>query len=128
MFWVEHQKTAITYHMKTKPLRSVTIYFGEERLGFSHKEVGTHSIWSGFYMELYLYKLYPETIMIMERWISSDLMRYIRIQVSDLSKDISTLMANKQDFYTIPEIEVVYHTPGHYNTEPKRMNLNIRGQ
>ena len=35
----------------------------EERLGFSHKEVGTHSIRSGFTMELYLAKVYPETIM-----------------------------------------------------------------
>ena len=45
--------------MTTKSLRSGTLYFGEERLGFSQKEVGTHSIWSGFYMELYLAKVYP---------------------------------------------------------------------
>ena len=90
--------------MKTKYLRSGTLYFGEETLGFSNKEVGNYSIQSGFDMELYLAKLYPETIMIMGRWASSSLLRYIRIQVSDLSKGISTLTTNNHAFYTIPEI------------------------
>ena len=52
--------------MTTNSLKAGTLYFGEERLGLSHKEVGTYSIWSGFDMELYLAKVYPETIMIME--------------------------------------------------------------
>ena len=78
--------------MTTNFLRARTIYFGKEILGFSHKEVGTHSIYSGFVMELYLDKLYPETIMIMGRWASSAFLRYIGIQVSDISKGISTLM------------------------------------
>ena len=62
-------------------------------------------------MKLYLAKVYPETIMIMERWASSPLLRYIRIQVRDLSKGISNLMTNNHALHTIPEIEVVYHTP-----------------
>ena len=36
-------------------------------------------------------------------WASSAFLWYIRIQVSDLSKGISTLMKNKQYFYTITE-------------------------
>ena len=90
--------------MKTKSLREGTLSFGKERLGFSHKEVGTHSIRSGFSIELYLAKFYPETIMIMGRWASSAFLRYIRIQVSDLSKGTSTLMRTNHAFYTIPEI------------------------
>ena len=101
--------------MTTKSLRSGTIYF---RLIFSHKEVDTHSIRSGFDVELYLAKVYPETIMIMEQWTGSAFLRYIRIQFSDLSKSISTLTTNKKVFYTIPEIEVVYHTPGNDDIEP----------
>ena len=58
--WVERQKTTITSQMTTNYLREGTLSFGEERLGFSHKEVGTHSIQSGFAMELYLAKVYPE--------------------------------------------------------------------
>ena len=69
--------------MTTKYLRSGTLSFGKERLGFSHKEVVTHSIRSGFSMELYMYKVYPETIMIMGLWNSSAFQRYIIIQVSD---------------------------------------------
>ena len=78
--------------MKTNSLRSGTLSFGEARLVLSHKDVGTRSIRSGFSMELYLAKVYPETTVIMGRWASSDFLRYIRIQVSDLSKGISTLM------------------------------------
>ena len=59
MVWLELQETTITSHTKTKYLRSGALSFGEERLGFSHKEVVTHSIWSGFAMELYLAKVYP---------------------------------------------------------------------
>ena len=78
-------------------------------------------------MELYLDKVYPETIMIMERWESSAFLRYIRIQVTDLSKGISNLLKTNHALYKIPEIEVVYHTPGQDNTYPQRLSLNIRG-
>ena len=95
---VERQKTTITSQITKNSLRAVTLYFGEERLGISHKEVGTHSIRSGFAMELYLAKVYPEKIMIMGRWASSAFLHYIRIQVSDLSKGISNLMTNNHAF------------------------------
>ena len=57
--WVERQKTTITSQMTTNSLREGTLYFGEKRLGLSHKEVGTHSIRSWFAMELYMAKVYP---------------------------------------------------------------------
>ena len=110
--------------MTTYSLREGTLSFDEESLVFSHKEVGSHSIPSGFSIELYMAKVYPETIMIMRRWASSAFLRHILIQVSDLSKGISTLMKNNHAFYTIPEIEVVYHTPGQINTDPQKMSLN----
>ena len=92
----------ITSYMTTNSLRAGTLSFGEERLRLSHKEVGTKYIRSGFSMELYLVKVYPKTIMIMGCWASSAFLRYIRIQVSDIRKGISTLMKNNHDFYTIP--------------------------
>ena len=58
-------------------MRSGTLFFGEERLGFSQIEVGAHSIWSGFAMEIYLANVYPEIIMIMGRWAGSAFLRYI---------------------------------------------------
>ena len=84
--------------MTTNSLRSGTPSFGKERLGFSHKEVGTHSIRSEFAMEIYLAKVYPKTIMIMGQWASSAFLPYIRIQVNDLSNGISTLMKKNHAF------------------------------
>ena len=46
-------------------------------------------------MEIYLAKVHPNKIMIMGRWESNAFLRYIRIQVSDLSKGIITLMKKK---------------------------------
>ena len=90
--------------MTTKSLRAGILSFDKEMLGFLHKQVGTHSIWSGFAMEICLAKAYPETIMIMGRWASSAFLWYIRIQVSDLKKGISTLMKTNHDLYIIPLI------------------------
>ena len=50
--------------------------------------------------------------MIMGQWESSAFLRYIRIQVSDLSKGIVNLTIENHALYKIPEIEVVYHTSG----------------
>ena len=77
--WVERHKTTITSKTTTNSLRSGTLSFGEDKLGFSHKEVSTHSIRSGFAMELYLAKVYPETIIIKGRWESRTFLQYIRI-------------------------------------------------
>ena len=103
--WVERQKTTITSQMTTISLRA-----GND-----------------FEMELCLAKVYREKIMIMGRWASSAFLQYIRIQVSDLSKGISTLMKNNYALYTIPEIEVIYHKPGQPDTDPQRLRLNKRG-
>ena len=78
-------------------------------------------------MELYLAKVYPETIMIMGHWASSAFLRYIHIQVRDISKGIRNLMTNHHTFYTIPEIEVIYHTPGQPDTDPQRLRLSKQG-
>ena len=120
-------KRTITSQITTKLLRADILSFGKEIPGFSHKEVSTHSIWSEFAMELYLAKVYLETIMIMGWWSSSAFLRYILIQISNLSKDISTLMTTNNAFYTMPEIEVVYHTPGQNDTYQQSQSLNRRG-
>ena len=57
--WVENHKTNITSQMTHISLRSGTLYFREERLGFSHKEVVTHSLQSGFAVEPFLAIVYP---------------------------------------------------------------------
>ena len=79
-------------------------------------------------MEIFLAKVYPDTIMVMGRWASNAFLRYIRIQVSGLRKVIITLIAIKQAFYTILEADIVYHTPGQDKTEQHRLNLHRIGQ
>ena len=79
-------------------------------------------------MEIFIAKVYPETIMIMWQWDSNAFLSYILIQVGDLIKGIIAFMKNKQAFYTIPEADIVYHTPVQDNTEPHRLNLYRRGQ
>ena len=82
--------------MKIKTLRSGKLYSGEEHLGFSHKEVGTNSVQSGFTMELFLARVYIETVMIIGRWTRNDFLPYIRIQVINPSEVISDLMVTTQ--------------------------------
>ena len=125
--WVEHHKTTITSKIATKYLSSITLYFGEESLEFSNKDVWTHSLCSGFTMEIFIENLYSKIIMIMRRWASNAFLWYIRIQVRNLSKGISTLMTIKHAFYTIIEAEIVNHIPRQDDTEPHRMYLHRRG-
>ena len=104
---VQRHKTAITSQMIYKSLSSGTLSFGKERLGFSHKEVRTKSLWLVFAMELFLVKFYQETIIIMLQWAINSLLRYIRIQFSNLRKGSSTRMKNKQVLYTISIADIV---------------------
>ena len=90
-----------------KLLKSGTLYFGEEHLGFSHKEVVTHSLWFGVSVELFLEIVYPETIMITGLWSSNLFFGCIQIQFSNLNKGISDIMVSTQAFYTIPKEEVI---------------------
>ena len=115
--------------MTTISLRIGTLSFVEEILGFSHKEVETHSIQYSFAMEIFPVRVYPETITIIGRWSSNAFLRYIWIQVSGLSKFIRYLMVPTRAFYTIPKAEVIYYTPGqpgvqYHNLNPQRVITN----
>ena len=48
-------------------------------------------------------QVFPETIIIIGRCSRNVFLAYIMIQVSDLSKGISGLVATTKDFYTISE-------------------------
>ena len=60
----------------------------------------------------------------MGRWYRNAFLQYIRVQVRNLIKGISTLMTNNQALYTIPDAGIIYHTPGQENTKPYRMNIH----
>ena len=107
---------------------SGTLSIGKKKLGFSQKDEVIHPLQSGFSMGLFIDFFYPEKIIIMGQWASNSFLRYICIQVSNLSKGIITLMTNKQVFYKIPEADSIYHTPGQDDTKLHSLNLQKKVQ
>ena len=77
---------------------------GKETLGFSHEEIGTHSLRSGAAMAMHLAKVPTFTIMIIGRWSSDAFLRYIRKQVEGFSSNISSLMLQNENFFTTPNV------------------------
>ena len=74
-------------------------------LGFTGKDVGTHSIRSSLAMALYLKRRPISTIMLLGRWSSDAFLLYIRRQVQEFSKGVSTDMVDQENFFTIPDIQ-----------------------
>ena len=72
-------------------LRGAAIEYGEARLGFSASRIGTHS----------LAGVPVETIQLIGRWRSQRFMRYIRIQVQQMTKGVADAMTANNDFFTV---------------------------
>ena len=67
-------------------------------------------------------KRIPGKIMIIGQWLINALLLYIQIQVINISKCIRDLMVSTRTFYTIPEAEFIYYTPGQPGVQPHRIN------
>ena len=74
-------------------------------LGFTGKDVGTHSIRSSFAMALYLSKRAISTIMLLGRWCSDAFLLYVRRQVQEFSAGVSADMVSQDTFFTIPDLD-----------------------
>ena len=83
-------------------LQAAASVFGEEKLGFKVKEIGTHSIRSGAAMAMYLDDVPIYTIMLIGRWSSDAFLRYIRKQVEQFSHNVSKRMIKNQFFMHVP--------------------------
>ena len=108
-------------------LRGAAALFGEDRLGFTIKDIGTHSIRSGAAMAMYLDNVPVYTIMIIGRWSSDAFLRYIRKQVEQFSHNVSSRMIKHQHFYHIPTFNPQSHrldprTPNNPNNFGSRAN------
>jgi hypothetical protein len=84
-------------------IRQVVASLGQELLGFTPEEVGTHSNRSGGAMGMFLAGTPVYTIMLMGRWSSDSFMRYIRKKVLSLSHGIATKMLTYERFFTVPD-------------------------
>ena len=74
-------------------------------LGFTGKQVGTHSIRSSLAMALYLARRSIPTIMLLGRWCSDAFLLYVRRQVQEFSTGVSADMVKNEHFFTIPDLD-----------------------
>jgi hypothetical protein len=102
-------------------IRQAVCSLGQEVLGFTADEVGTHSNRSGGAMGMFLAGTPVYTIMLMGHWSSDAFMRYIRKQVLSLSHGISSRMLTFEQFYTVPDF---VHTAADGDSR-SRSNTNL---
>jgi hypothetical protein len=86
-------------------IRTAASTIGENHLGFTVEELGTHSIRSGAAMAMHLAHVPSYTIMLIGRWSSDAFLRYIRVQVMQFAQNVSGRMITNQDFYSIPHYD-----------------------
>jgi hypothetical protein len=98
---VEH----ITSRQVINALHNAVGAIGKACLGISKDKIGTHSIRSGTAMAIYLGEFPVYTIMLIGRWSSNALRRYIRKQVMEFSHDVSKRMLSFQNYRHIPNFE-----------------------
>ena len=83
-------------------LRGAAALFGEDRLGFTIKDIGIHSIRSGTAMSMYLDNVPDYTITIIGRWSNDVFLRYIRKRLEQFSHNVSSRMIKHPHSYHIP--------------------------
>lgn len=98
-------------------IKAAVTAIGFEKLGFKASEAGTHSIRSGAAMAMYLDEVPVYTMMLLGRWSSDAFLRYIRKQVEQFSRNVSSHMIRNQHFTHVPQREnrVSRHDPRQRN-------------
>ena len=96
-------------------------------LGFSSKEVGTHSVRSFLAMMMYLTKEQVYTIMLTGRWSSDAFLAYIEKQVKEFTKGVSSRMLLKDTFFNVPLAPPPREGPPNNNKSRHRSNPNNFG-
>lgn len=95
------QMTLITSYQVLHHLRTAALLYGEDRLGFKVSNIGTHSLRSGAATAMYLAGVPVETIQLIGRWRSQTFLRYIRIQVQQLTRGVANEMTTNPNFMTV---------------------------
>jgi hypothetical protein len=97
------KRQLVTSTFLTTKLQATAKRIGPDVLGFSHLDVGTHSIHSGGAMAMYLAGVPIFTIMLIGCWSSNAFLRYIHPQVLQCSARVSTLIVSPQahNFFTL---------------------------
>lgn len=101
---VDRELCSVSSKQMLDRLRAIVDYVGEECLGFTTMELGTHSIRSGAAMAMYLAGVPVFTIMLIAHWSSDAFLHYIRRQVQEFSSGVASRMIANTDF--------LLHDPG----------------
>ncbi len=84
-------------------LRRAADSLGPNVLGYTSDQIGLHSARSGAAMAMYLAGIPVYTIMLLGRWSSDAFLRYIRKEVQEFSNSVSSMMIEKDRFFTISD-------------------------
>jgi hypothetical protein len=82
-------------------LSAAAIQYGEAQLGFLACRIGTHFLRAGAAMAMFLAGVPVEKIMFIGRWRSQTFMRYIRIQVQQMTKGVADVVTTNPNFFAI---------------------------
>ena len=102
-FCLNGKQYRITDRNIANALHSTIDTMQDFNLGFSGKDIGTHSIRSGGAMAMCLAKVDQYMIMIIGRWKSDSFMKYIRKQIEQFTSGISDRMLEVEHFNHIPK-------------------------
>ena len=104
--------------------RSVADTLGEDKLGYKSSEIGTHSMQSGAAMAMFLDNTPVFLIMLVGRWSSDAFLKYIRKQVLETCKGISSRMIKNDLHHALPSPSSTIDDPRSRNRDSFASSLS----
>ena len=122
--------TKITSKEILHDIRCSVDCIGPDILGFTSKDVGTHSVRASLAMMMFLAKEPIYTIMLIGRWSSDAFLAYIEKQIKEFTRGVSSRMLQNDTFFNIPLAHEGHETTNQNNgrSHHRQANLNIFGR
>ena len=103
-------------------------FIGPNDLGFASDEVGTHLKRAAAAMLMVLAREPKYTIMLIGRWSSDSFLAYIKNQIKEFTRGVSSRMLSNDTFYNVPLTSTTPNngtTTVHGQSHHRRARLNI---
>lgn len=107
-----------------KFMRRTADAIGQDKLGFSSDDIGTHSVRSGAAMAMLLDNTPIFLIALVGRWSSDACLKRIRKQVLETAKGVSSRMLKNDFFHALPSPSSAIDDPRTRNEESFATNLS----
>ena len=98
---------------------------GKDKLGYEKDDIGTHSNRSAAAMAMFMDDTPVYMIMLIGRWSSDAFLKYIRRQILEFSRGMSSRMIRNDILYSIPEQRAAHEDPRNHNPNSFATNLSI---